>query len=190
MRMRLLLQAPLLGEGGGHLADFGVVEWLFENQPLFLLDEPADDVGPTVVGIGRADDGMNIGVDLPEVLDRFQAVPAWRHTHVYESQREGSPLSHGVTDFVKSFFSLERELDVVTAARRGRRVVISEHRCFEIAQAGVGIFRAEDFAEVVVNGSIVIDNQNSTIQLRGFTIHLDCSQSYSIDTTFTYKLRG
>ena len=75
---------PLAAQRARGLQDLDGLERLLDDDELVGVPESRQELHPVVVAVGRADHDLDFGVDLPEVFDRFQPVPAGWHTHVHE----------------------------------------------------------------------------------------------------------
>ena len=91
VRARLLAQHPLGGQRVRQLADLDGVERLAQDQQAVGGRQPPDDLRPAVIGIGGADDHLQVGIHPPQLVDGLDAVPAGRHADVDEGQAYGRP---------------------------------------------------------------------------------------------------
>ena len=73
---RQLVELPFPGHGVGQLQHLHGVERLLQDHHAVALAEPLDDLVPRVVRVGRADDHLKLRAGLPQVEDRFHAVPS------------------------------------------------------------------------------------------------------------------
>ena len=159
---------PFLGEGVCELEDFDVIEGFFQDEEVGRATELVGDGAPTVIGKGRADDDLQVGVHLPEAFDGFEAVPAGRHAHVDEGEGVGAAGGEGGLDEGEGGFALEREIDLKGRGGGGREGGFAEDGFGELLQvARSGARRGEDFAEVVVDGGGVVDDEHAVGELRG-----------------------
>ena len=78
------LVVPLAGERRRALQNFYRLGGFSQNQKLVRVLQPLDDFRPIVIGVRGADDDVHVRIDLPEVLDGFQSIPAGRHAHIDE----------------------------------------------------------------------------------------------------------
>src|SRR6516162_3266200 len=86
---------PLAAQGAGRLQDLDRLEWLFDDDQLVGVPKPFQELEPVVVRVGGAHHHLHLRVDLPELLDGLETVPAGRHAHVDERDRVGSALIAG-----------------------------------------------------------------------------------------------
>ena len=122
MTAEFLHDLPLAAECEGKLKDFDVVEGLAQNHEAVACSQGCDNLLPRVVGIGRAKDNLERGLNLPEMLDGFYAIPAWVHAHVHEGDAVGPALSEGFLGEDESVLALHRGVDLegdVLQAGRG-----------------------------------------------------------------------
>lgn len=49
---------------------------------------------------------MQVGIGLPEAVDGFDAIPAWRHADIHKSQRVGIPRGGGLVHQRQSLLAL------------------------------------------------------------------------------------
>ncbi|MCX5650006.1 MAG: hypothetical protein NTU45_01240 [Planctomycetota bacterium] len=81
------LARALLHERAHDLPRFGRVDGLAQQQELRGSPEFLRDAGPRIRGALGRDHDLELGIDLPEPLDRLDAVPAARHAHVDDRDR-------------------------------------------------------------------------------------------------------
>src|SRR5437016_9811220 len=85
---------PLAAERARALQDLDRLEGLLDHDELVGVPEPREELQPVVVGVGGADDDLYVRIDLPQVLDGLQPIPARGHPHVHESDRVGRSEEH------------------------------------------------------------------------------------------------
>src|SRR6185503_18383690 len=77
LRACLAREAPLARERRRELADLDVVEGLLEDEEALGVGlELTEELFPRVVRVGRADDDLELRIDLPEAQRGLDAVPA------------------------------------------------------------------------------------------------------------------
>jgi hypothetical protein len=69
-----------------------------------------------MVGIGGADDDLNIRVGIPDMLYRFETVPARGHPHIDKSQCVRAIFAKGLFNLFVPFFSLRCEVEFILVA--------------------------------------------------------------------------
>ncbi len=116
-----------------------------------------------------ADHDLEVGIRLPEALDRLDAVPAGRHAHVHERERVGLSLFVPRFDDGEAFFSLVRVREQVPLRDRTRGFgKLPEERRLELIERGDGVHlrrgrRCEDLPKVVVDRRVVIDDEDPPV---------------------------
>ena len=168
-QVRLLGDVPLLGERVGQLQHLDVVEGLFEDDEVVIDAEAHGHLFPRVIRVGGADDDLEAGVHLPQILDGFHAVPSRRHAHIDKGQRVRLPVFHRLDDFLQRLLALVSgfELELRDIHRHARGV---EKHGFHRVQFRARLRRTEqDFAKVLVDGRVVVHEQNAIVQLA--TVH-------------------
>src|SRR5215472_5111291 len=86
---------PLAAQGTRRLQDLDRLERLFDDDELVGVPKPFQELEPVVVRVGGTDHHLHLGVDLPELLDGLETVPAGWHAHVDECDRVGPALIAG-----------------------------------------------------------------------------------------------
>ena len=88
----LVEQIPFFGQGVGQLPHLQHLKGLFEHQEPVGVAEALDDVMPGKIGVGGADDDLQIRAFPPDVINGFNPVPARFHAHVHERHGVGPPF--------------------------------------------------------------------------------------------------
>ncbi len=119
---------------------------------------------PRIIRVGRADDDLQIGIDLPELLDGFDAVPSRRHAHIDKSQWNKAGRLRGRAFTISSPpVPGRRNRDRSCCGLRGAR----QSPKSEDARASTRAFRparlVEDLPEILMNRGIVVDGQEAMI---------------------------
>jgi hypothetical protein len=164
VRAHLARELPLGGQRVGALHDLERVERLLQDEQRLARPEPGAQVAPRVVGVRRADHDLEIGVDLPEPLDGLEAVPAGRHAHVDEREREVAVRGDGGDDVVERLAALVRRDQLEGDDRLGgRRRAIEQRGLERVERPGRRVGRREDLAEVVVDRVVIVDDQDAMV---------------------------
>ena len=109
------------------------VQTAFEDGVLERI-QPGHHLLPGVVGVGRADDDLHLGVDLPEPLDRLHAVPSGRHAHIDKSHGIGLAGFKRAGNLGDAFAAAERRVELEPVALRMHG--LAEQRRFDFSQVG------------------------------------------------------
>jgi hypothetical protein len=162
--VQLAVEHPLGGEGVHHLADLDPVERLAQDEQAVRGRQLGHDLRPAVIGEGRADDDLDIGVHAPDVRDGLDAVPAGRHAHVDEGHRVGAARGLGRLHQLEAFLSLVRGIDLeLHPARVGGRLVEEVGLESRELGAATGAAEVKDLLHVLVDRLVVIDDEDAGI---------------------------
>ncbi len=168
-----LVVFPFAAQRRGALQNLDRFGGFAQHQQLVGVAEPLHHLGPVVVGMGRTDDHLHVGIRRPQALDGFQAVPARRHAHVDERHRIRTTLGERLVHHRDAFLALMRRVDVEVRPRR-RGYVVAEQICFQHIERGLrrvlGL-GAQDLAKIRMNGRIVVDDQNAPVAERSGVRH-------------------
>ena len=143
----------------GQLQHFDVVERLLQNQQAVRATEPFGHLIPGIIGIGGADNDLEVRVGGPKPGNGFDAVPARGHADIYKSQRvrvavlqrafyQGKPL-------LALSGGIEHESDLF-----GRSGGLAEKSRTRLVQCG-GRDPVEDLPKVAVDGLGIINDQDA-----------------------------
>ena len=166
---RVLGQLPFPGQGAGHLADFQVVEGLFQDQQLVVVLQARFDGLEGIVGIGRAERDLQVGVHLPQLFDGVQAVPARGHAHVDKHHGVGRVGVQGLLDQRQGFLALVGRIQVKRLARRRGG---AEEGGLQGVEGGLAVLvGTEDLAKILVDRSRVIHDQDAPVGPARFRPH-------------------
>ena len=94
------------------LTHFHTVKRLLENEETICDAQLFDDLSPGVIGVRRANHNFQIWIHFPQVLNRFNPVPARRHTDVDKCHAERLPAAHGFFHHRQCLLPLPRRLKV------------------------------------------------------------------------------
>ena len=81
---------PLAAKGTRELLHLDGVEGFFEDEEAVAFGEASGDVSQGVVGVGGAEDDLDVGIDLADAAGGFDAVDAGGHADVEEGDGEGA----------------------------------------------------------------------------------------------------
>ena len=161
-KVRLLRDDPLLRQRVGELEHLDVVEGLLEDHEVFVHAEARAHFLPRVIGIGGANDDLQGGIDVPQLLDRLDAVPTRGHAHIDERKRVGLLGSERPPHELQRLLPLKCGIQIESACERGGRFRCIENHGFDRFERGVACVRSgEDFSEVFVDRRIVVHYQNA-----------------------------
>ena len=157
-------QLPATLERVRELTHLDRVEGLLEDEHAVGVAEGRGHVLPAVVGVGRADDDADVGVFLQHAPRRLDAVHAGRHAHVDEGERVRTSFAARRARHLERLVALirgvQREAARARADARAEELLV---QCVEIRVAAVGF---QDPAEVLVDGTVVVDDQDARVALR------------------------
>ena len=166
------LVVPLARQRVGTLQHLDGLERLLDDQQLVGMVETRDHLGPVVIGVRRADDDLHVRIELPQAENRLQAVPAGRHAHVDERHRVGALLLERPPDPRHALLPLERGVDLECRARDAwGRFTEQQPLGRQELRAALGI-AAEDLAEVLVDGRVVVDDEHPAADMQGVASHV------------------
>jgi hypothetical protein len=157
---------PFATERGSTLQHFDRFGGFAQHEQSVRVTESRDHLGPVIVRVGRANDHLYIGIRLPQMFNCLQSIPARRHPHVDECHRVRTPRGDRLGRHLYAFLPLVRRVDLEVRPNRqgnGR----AEQVRFEQIQGclrGLICLDAQDLAEVMVNGCVVIDDEDAAAQ--------------------------
>ena len=155
------LVVPLACERVRALQDFDRLERLLQHQELVGQSEPLDEIRPVVVRVRGAHDDLDVRVRSPHALDGFEPVPTGRHAHVHECERVMAPLAGRGLDHLDGLLTLQGEVDLKRRLRQ-RGLAVAEQNPLGALHRGLGVVAAgEDLREIVVNGRVVVHDQDA-----------------------------
>ena len=162
-------ELPFFRKRVRHLQHLDVVERFFEDEHLIGVADSLGDLIPGIIGIGRANDDLQIGKFFPDPRDRFDSIPTRRHAHIDERNRVRISFRNRRAHFFQAFFALKGGIDLKTPGTRSVGLIAEKRGFVGIEFLGeFDIGWAEDLAEILMNRRIVIDDENAVIlQFRG-----------------------
>ena len=168
-------QAPFFRQGIGQLEDFDHVKGLFEDDhPVGRTQTPGHLV-PRVVGIGGADDDLQVRIGFQQAGGGFDPIPARRHAHIHKGQRKRAAGIHRLLGRGQSFLSLigRGQFEFQPFPRPG---IGAEQILRRLCQLGVLLLAAaQNFSEIGVDGAVVINDENAAVGGNGGRGHEVCS---------------
>ena len=164
---------PFAAERGGALHNLDRFGGFAQYQQLVGVAQPLHHLGPVVVGVGRTNDHLHLGIRRPQAFDGFQAIPPRRHAHVDERHRVRPTLAERLVHHLDAFFPLMRGVDVEVRPRRHSRIAAEQIRFQHIERGLRGMLGlgAQDLAEIRMNGRIVVDDQDAPVAERADARH-------------------
>ena len=151
----------MLREGVRELEHLHRFEWLLEDEQVVRMPERAGNVIPGIIGIGGADDRLQIGTALPDAFESFHAVPARRHAHINKREDVGIGFVDRLLNQLEGFLPLQRGVNPEAGAFQAGGSVAKEFG-FDVIEPRLGVgFRAQNFPEIVVDGRIVVDDEDA-----------------------------
>lgn len=168
MMTHLAGELPFFGERGDELERFDIVERFLEDEEPVGEAEFLKHLVARVIGVGGADDDLEIGIDGPDAGGGLDAVPAGRHANVHEHHGVGTVLLEGTADEHDGFLALESGIELEVGQGGQRLAGRAEEGGLVVGERTIAGFAAEDFSEVVVDGRAVIDDEDAVGGFRRF----------------------
>src|SRR6202140_1491677 len=129
-------------------------------------------LGPVVVRMRRANDNLDVRVELPQALNGLQAVPARRHAHIDECHRVRLLLLERLLDPRHTLLTLQGRVDLESRARRGPgRLAQQQALGLQQLATAAGV-AAQDLQKVLVDRLVVIHHEHSRSEVQGVTSHV------------------
>ena len=158
------VEFPFAGKGMSELQHFDVVKRFFKDDEIGGRADAGAHLLPGIIGIGSANDYLQFGVSFPEMDNSFEAIPSRGHAHIDEGEGKGFAGSAGLLDFFEGFLALIGGIEFELSGRRGGGIGLAEKGGFDFEETVPGIRDgSQNFPEIVVNGHVVIDNENTVI---------------------------
>ncbi len=157
----VLSQLPFPRQRTGHLADLQVVERLFQDQQLVVVLQPCLDGLEGIVGIRRAQRDLQVGVDVPQLFDGLQAIPAGRHAHIDKHHGIGGVGGQGLAHQCQRFLALVGRIQLEHLAGSSGGAEQGFLKAIQ-RRLGVGV-GAQDLAEILVDRRSIVDDQNAAV---------------------------
>src|SRR5438067_509115 len=120
-----------------------------------------------MIGVSSADDDLQSGVNLPEAANGFQAIPSRWHPHIDEGHRVRLICCQGLFYLGKGFLALKRGFQFEGEARELWFRSPEESLRFLIDGRSGRIVCHQDLAEVLVDGRVVVNDENASIEWQG-----------------------
>ena len=143
----------------GQLQHFDIVERLLQNQQAVRATEPFGHLIPGIIGIGGADNDLEVRVGGPKPGDGFNAIPARGHANIHKRQGIRPAILQRACYQGQSLLALiggiEDEVDLFTRCRGG-----AEQGGLSFVQGGHLDF-VEDLPKVLVNCRGIIDRMRA-----------------------------
>ena len=115
-----------------------------------------------MVRVRRAEHDQDFRIDLPDALDGFYAVPAGRHADIDERQRVRAAVAQGLLDQRESLLALVGRVDLESFGGLLLDGYVAEQRRRLLLDGPVVvILGSDDLAEILVDGFLVVDHQNT-----------------------------
>ena len=162
------LVLPLSAERCGALQYLDGFGGLPQHEEFVGVLQFLRDFGPIVIRMRGADDHLDVRVHLPQLPDRFQAVPSGGHPHVDEGHRIGLSARQRGTCHGHPFLALISGVNLKRGAFRGLGADAKNIRLQQRQRLPAVLARAsQHLAEVPVNRGIVVDQQDAVDGERG-----------------------
>jgi hypothetical protein len=145
---RLHAQLPFFRQRVSELLHFDIVERFLEHQQAVGLPDFRANFLPRIVGIRGADDDLHIRIDFPDLRDRFNAIPAGRHSHIHECQRIRPALLERFLYHFQPFFALEGRIQFKALRLLRLRGFFEKHSFHFIYRRLIGGIGAEDVVKI------------------------------------------
>src|SRR5580698_803157 len=113
---------------------------------------------PVVVLMSRTYDNLELGVCAPQLANGLNAIPTRRHAYVNKGQGVRSPRRLGSHNEVEPLLPLKGRIHLKL---RSRLPSCAEQQVLVGAQLGVVVLLQQDFFEIVMDGFVVIDDEQT-----------------------------
>jgi len=153
---------PLRDELAGQLMNLAIVEWLCDDRDVSGSIDASQSVFSLIGPVPRADRHFDVGVNLPNLVNSLDSIPAGWHLHINENHCEGSAGSAALLHQLQCLDSLKRRVHLEGGYGRSQRCFLGSHSagwCFQ------------DAPEQPVHPIIIIHQQNSTVPAVRPAIH-------------------
>ena len=138
---------------------FDHVERFFENQQAIGSSELLHDFLPGIIRVRRADHHLQIRIDLPQFVRGLNAIPAGGHPHIHKRNRKAPVLSDRLEHQFQAFFALGGAFQLEVPVDFRRRSLAIQFRLGGLEFMTAVAFGRQNFAEIIVDGAIVIDDE-------------------------------
>ena len=168
----LLVQPPFFRKRVRQLERFHGVKRFFENNQSVGIADLFKHLLPQIIGVGRAEDDLDFGINRPNFPGGFHAVPTRRHADVHKSHRVRTPCCQRLLHQQHSILSLIGRVNfIMNFPDRIRRLPKQLRRGHIQGGGGDGV-RGQNLAEIIVDRRVVINDQNPAIFFGRQIIHL------------------
>lgn len=117
-----------------------------------------------VVRVGGAYHHLQVRMHAPKVGDGFHAIPSRRHADIHKRQRVGTAFGHRLFQFRQTLLALVGRVDLELGDRHRLH---AKQQSFIVLQAFLRVnFAEQDFAQIVVNRLVVVDDEDPVIGLK------------------------
>src|SRR6185436_21166679 len=108
-----------------------------------------------MIGIGGTDHDLEIMIDIPKILDRFETVPSGRHTHIHKGHRVRMARPARSMNHTTPLLPLRCELKrvVLMCGKAGRLPEQGRSRLIQRARI---FWRLQYLTKVLVDGEAVV----------------------------------
>ena len=166
--MYLIWTLASFRESVSQLQQFDSFKRLLENEQAVGVAEFGKYLLPGVVAMRGADHYWNVWISNPKPRDDFDAVPAGWHSDVHE--RHGVRLSFlkGVIHLCQALVCLVGGVDAEAPLLIAVLWWVAKNVVFHSLQLGSGKpFLAKDFLKILMDGRIIIYDQDAIFCVRG-----------------------
>lgn len=151
------------------MPDLQIVKRLPQDQEPVGVAQAINHVGPRVVRERRTHDRLHVWVDLPDPLQRFDAIPTRWHPNIHKRQRKGLPLFNGPLDDLQGFLALHRRCQL-----EGQTLTLwlgcSQQRGLGIGGACAAGAADENVAVGAMDRFAVVDKQDAGVHGSAFSL--------------------
>jgi hypothetical protein len=151
----------------GELQHFHGIERFFEDHHPVRVAQPRHHRFPRIIRIGGADHDLQRRIGFPNALGRLDAIPPRRHAYIDERQRVRAFLGQGRLHPEQGILPLISRIELEAGRPRfgHRACLVTKQRCLSGRKLlhPRGRLQPEDFFKILVDGCVVVDNQDTTI---------------------------
>src|ERR1039458_3674665 len=172
LKSRLVVELPLFCQGVRELLHFDIVERLLEDEQAVGFADFGPHFLPRIISVGGADDDLEFRIHFPDARDGFNAIPTGRHPHVHEGHAVRPVVPERLLHHLQRLLALIGGVQLKTHLIRRRLVVIEEHPFHFFHSGLIGVVRAENLPEVVVDARIVVNDQDAIVWFKVCAFHV------------------